>query len=62
MALLEGLPENDLRAVARTLREMHKRTTPREWTSVVGSMSDEDAEEMRRIIREQFGPVDPDQW
>jgi predicted DNA-binding antitoxin AbrB/MazE fold protein len=35
---------------------------PPAWADVVGIMPDEDADEMRKIIDEEFSKVDPNDW
>jgi len=63
IAELEGLPENSLRALLEVLRHMRdgeKRI--RRWSPAFGSISDEDAEQMRRAVEESCENIDPDGW
>jgi len=57
LALLEGLPESNLRALADVLKRMHEGHEIRRWSPAVGSISDEEAEEMQKAIEEEFERV-----
>ena len=54
---LEGVPEHS--QVTLTLVETHPAP---DWMKCVGIMPDEDAAEIRKIIDEEFGKVNPDDW
>jgi len=63
IAVLDTLPEDSLRALLEVLRQMRdgeKRI--RRWSPAVGSISDEDAEQMRRAVEESCENIDPDSW
>jgi hypothetical protein len=63
LAALEGLPEGSLRALLQVLRQTRDGGGPiRRWSPAVGSLSDEDAEQMRQAIEEGCERVDPDEW
>ena len=53
---VSGLPERSRVRVTFAPAE----TPP--WADIVGIMPDEDAEEMRKIIDEEFSKVDPKDW
>lgn len=51
--VLNTLPEKNVRALLKTLRRLGARGRIRRWSAAVGSLSDTEAEEMRRIIEEE---------
>jgi hypothetical protein len=63
LAELEGLSDGNLRALLQVPRGIRDDAEPiRRWSPAVGSLSDEDAEQMRRAIEEGCEGVDPDEW
>ena len=54
---LEGVAENE-----RLLVTVHSLDPSHPLAGVVGTLPDEDAREMMKIIDEEFGKVDPDDW
>jgi hypothetical protein len=60
--LLDGLPEENLRALLNVLRGLHGSSRVRRWSSAIGSLSDADAEEMRRTIEEGCEQIDAEDW
>lgn len=60
--LLDGLPEENLRALLSVLHRLKDPSRLRRWSNVVGTLSDEDAEEMRRVIEEGCEQVDSGGW
>jgi hypothetical protein len=59
---LAGLSDENLRALVAVLQQMKKEEFARRWSQVIGSLPDEDAEEMRRAIEEGCENVNPDSW
>ena len=59
---LERLPEDNLRALLAALRLAVSAQPVRRWSSAVGTVSDEDAEQMRRAVEEGCEGVDADEW
>jgi hypothetical protein len=64
LAVLHGLPEENLRALLHVLRQMRDDKRPiRRWSPAIGSISDRDTEEMRRAVEEECEGVGPaGQW
>lgn len=60
--LLDKLPEENVRALLEVLRRLGRREQVRRWSSAVGSLSDADAEEMRKAVEEGCETIDPDSW
>lgn len=60
--LLDELPEESIRALLGVLRASGRSARLRRWSSAVGSLSDADAEQMRRAIEEGCERIDPDTW
>lgn len=54
---LEGVPEHSV--VRLTINESSR---PHPLANCIGIMPDEDANEIRRIIDEEFSKVNPDDW
>gem|GEM_PF-4133840 len=60
--LLDELPEENLRALFEALRRAGSEGRIRRWSRAVGSVSDRDAEEMRRAVEEACEEIDADGW
>lgn len=60
--LLDELPEENILALLGVLRRLGKRERIRRWSSAVATISDADAEEMRRAVAEGCERVDPGGW
>jgi len=60
--LLDELPEDNLRALLHALRRLGPTGQVRRWNDAIGSLSDADAEEMRRAVEEACENVDRDAW
>lgn len=54
---LQGVPEHSV--VHLTINESSK---PHPLANCIGIMPDEDANEIRRIINDEFSKVNPDDW
>lgn len=61
-AELAKLPEGNLRALLRVLRASSPERPMRRWSSAVGTLSDEDAEQMRRVIEDGCEVIEPNEW
>lgn len=60
--LLDELPEENVRALLGVLRQLGPREQVRRWSSAIGSLTDADAEQMRRAVQEGCESIDPDGW
>jgi hypothetical protein len=61
-AALDELPEEGLKALLEMLRRMKAREPGGWWSPAIGSMPDDDAEEMRRIIEEGCERIETNSW
>ena len=61
-SVLERLPEANLKALLRVLRNLPPDRPLRRWSIAAGSLSPQDAEEMRQAVEEGCEQVDPDSW
>lgn len=61
-AELARLPEGNLKALLEALRAARPDRPLRRWSSAVGTLGDEDAEQMRGAVEEGCEVVDADQW
>ena len=60
--LLDELPSGNLQALLDVLRGLGGSSRLRRWSNVIGSMSDAEAEELRRAIEEGCERVDREDW
>jgi len=60
--VLSQLPEENLRALLEVLRGLGSDRPVRRWSRAIGSLTDSEADELRRIIEEGCENVEPDAW
>ena len=61
-AELARLPESNLAALLAALRVLGAERPPRRWSPAIGTLSDADADEMRRIIEDGCEGIDAEEW
>ena len=65
LAQLGRLSEDSLRKAKVTLQRLEEEDRAereRRWCEVVGSISDEDAAQMLKVIEEEFERIDDNRW
>ena len=62
VAWVERLPESNQRVLLEVLRGMVAADSLRRWSPSVGSLRDEDAEEMLRAIEDGCENIDAEAW
>jgi hypothetical protein len=60
--VLSQLPDENLRALLEVLRGLGNDRPVRRWSQAIGSLTGSEADELRRIIQEGCGNVEPDAW
>ena len=60
--VLDQLPEDNARALLNVLRRLGDERHVRRWSRAVGSLSDDEAGDMLRIIEEGCENVDAGTW